>query len=128
MTEPTVPRTVLLVDDEPDVRDITAMLLRRMGFEVLTAEDVESALAVVRSSKEIHLLMTDLSLTSAGNGKGGETLADSVVELWPQAAVIFISGTSECAISPERLGPRCRFLGKPFSIEELRKVTSEVLA
>ena len=126
MPEPAVLRTVLLVDDETDVRDITALLLKRMGFEVLTAEGVEDALAIARSQKEIHLLVTDLSLTSAG--KGGEALADSVAQLWPQAGVIFISGTSEYEISPERMGPRRRFLGKPFSIEDLRRVTAEVLA
>lgn len=121
-----VRKTILLVDDEPDVRDVTALLLKRLGFEVLTADGADEALSLARSAKQIHLLMTDLSLTGA-DGEG-EALADSFNQLWPNARVVFISGSTEYEVAEVRSGPPRAFLGKPFSVEELRRVTSELLA
>ncbi len=118
-------KTILLVDDEPDVRDVTALLLKRLGFEVLTADSAEGALALARSGKEIHLLMTDLSLT--GTPGEGEALADSFNQVWPQAHVVFISGSTEYELAESHSGPARAFLGKPFSFDELRKVTAGLL-
>lgn len=118
-------KTVLLVDDEPDVRDITALLLKRLGFEVLAASSAEEALALARSTEQIHLLMTDLSLT--GTEGEGEALADSFNQIWPQASVVFISGSTEYEVAESHSGPPRAFLGKPFSVQELRQVTSALL-
>lgn len=117
-------KTILLVDDEPDVRDVTALLLMRLGFEVITAASPDEALTVARSPKEIHLLVTDLSLT--GTDREGEALADSFSKLWPQAGILFISGSTEYELA-EGLGPHRAFLGKPFSLEELRRALSQLM-
>ena len=119
-------RTILLVDDEPDVRDVTALLLRRLGFEVLTAGSADEALTLARGPQEIHLLMTDLSLTGA-EGEG-EALADSFNQIRPQARILFISGSTDYEHAEGRPHPARAFLGKPFSVQELRRVTSELLA
>lgn len=124
--EKAIGKTILLVDDEPDVRDVTALLLKRMGFEVLTAGGADEALDMARGSKEIHLLMTDLSLT--GTEGEGQALADSFHKLWPQARILFISGSTEFELPEGHSGPARAFLGKPFSVEQLRRVTSELLS
>jgi DNA-binding NtrC family response regulator len=121
-----VRKAILLVDDEPDVRDVTALLLRRLGFDVLTAGTADEALALAQSPKEIHLLMTDLSLTGA-EGEG-EALAASFTRIRPQARVLFISGSTEFELPESHAGPARAFLGKPFSVEDLRRVTSQLLA
>jgi len=93
---------------------------------VLTASSAEEALTLARSSKEIHLLMTDLSLT--GTDRDGEALADSFHQVWPQARVLFISGSTDYEIAEDSSGPTRAFLGKPFSVGDLRRVTSQLLA
>lgn len=117
--------TILLVDDEADVRDITALLLKKLGFEVLTAGRPDEALAIARSPKDIHLLVTDLSLT--GVHTEGEALAESFTEHHPDARILFISGSTEIEMVESRSGPRRAFLGKPFSLDDLRRAISELM-
>ena len=114
-------RTVLLVDDESSVREVTVLFLNRLGFEVLEAGSADEALLMARNHPHgIDLLMTDVLLA----GGDGRALADKFAKLRPQAGILFTSGSEENQ-PPEH--DRRRFLSKPYLMEDLRRVTHDLL-
>jgi DNA-binding NtrC family response regulator len=106
--------TVLIVDDNEDVREVTAVIVRSLGYEVLTAGDATEALAFVRGRREIDLLMSDIIMS--GNINGFD-LAERAHTLRPRLPVLLMSGY------PARSVPKCDFpiLHKPFRREELAR-------
>jgi two-component system cell cycle sensor histidine kinase/response regulator CckA len=114
-------KTVLLVDDDTRVCEITAKNLQRRGFMVLSAADGESALNIAKAHPgQIDLLLTDVLMP----GMSGPLLAEYLLTIRPLTPVLFISGVAEGDTLPKRHMPRIEFLGKPFTVETLtRKVT-----
>src|ERR1700760_380843 len=92
MSEATAPAerpTILVVDDEEDLRDIMRRMLERRGFNTLIAGDSQAAIAVCRDHPgDIDVLVTDLGLPGV---TGGE-LSRSAAELRPKMQVVYISG------------------------------------
>src|SRR5262249_35391028 len=78
--------TILLVEDEDDVRSFTASALCDLGYRVLTAADASAALAVLGSANNVDLLFTDVGLP---NGLDGRELVDEARKRWPQLKVLF---------------------------------------
>lgn len=114
-------RTVLLVDDELSVREITTLFLRQLQFDVLEAGNIEEALGVGLSHPgPIDLLITDLRL----GGGDGRALAREFSLLRPQVRVLFISGSDEDDVPPQA---GQRFLCKPFLISDLQRITGDLL-
>src|SRR2546425_1919962 len=116
-------RTVLVVEDEPDVRDLIREILQFEQYAVLEASDREAALAIVgRHEGPIDLLITDLVLP----GAGGDDVAQRVVAARPGIKVIYVSGYLEADVPPPALslGP---LLPKPFTIGALIQTVREVL-
>ncbi len=112
--------TVLLVDDEADVRRLAKRLLTREGHEVLEAEDGESALRLFQTTR-IDLLMTDMGLPGALNGR---QLAEKAAAHWPDLKVLFISGSSyDRADFPQA----CTLLNKPFTPAKLLATVRQVM-
>jgi two-component system cell cycle sensor histidine kinase/response regulator CckA len=109
--------TVLLVEDEEQVRELARRVLERAGYAVLTAEDAESAVAIAdRHAGHIHLLITDIVLPRVS----GRELAARLAIHRPAIKVLYVSGTSDNAIARHRmLDPGTEFLEKPFSLERL---------
>jgi DNA-binding NtrC family response regulator len=106
---------VLVVDDEPAVREVISRILRRNGYAALEASGGEQALALV-SSQEIQLLLTD----SVMPGMSGAGLAKLVVGLKPGLPVLYMSGFSAGVLSPERVSSgELAFIQKPFTAEAL---------
>lgn len=106
---------VLVVDDDPQVRDVVSRLLRRIGCEVELASDGVEALAAL-SRGGFRLLVTDMVMPRMG----GAELARRARGLDPAIAVVYISGYTEDEVAlrgSERPG-EC-FLAKPFTTEEL---------
>lgn len=106
---------VLVVDDDPEVRDVVSRLLRRIGCEVELAGDGVEALAAL-SRGGFRLLVTDMVMPRMG----GAELARRARGLDPAIAVVYISGYTEDEVAlrgGERPG-EC-FLAKPFTTEEL---------
>jgi signal transduction histidine kinase len=102
--------TVLLVEDQPQVRALAARALEELGYRVLEAGAAEEALARLDDAP-IQLLIADLRLP----GMGGRELADRVRERQAEARVLFISGYPEASQGD---GPAAgAFLDKPFTIE-----------
>jgi nitrogen-specific signal transduction histidine kinase/ActR/RegA family two-component response regulator len=117
--------TVLLVDDAPDVREIAARMLTRLGYSVLTADRVESALDVARATPPpLHLLLTDIVMP----GGSGRELADRLAEIHPETRVLLTSGYDQEAVGRrEALAPGAPFIAKPYSMAELGEKIRAVL-
>jgi PAS domain S-box-containing protein len=117
--------TILVVEDNKDVRAIALATLNRYGYHVLEAPDGESALNLIRSYKgPVHLLITDVIMP----GMGGNQLAGQVRVLRPNTKVLFMSGYTDESISRYGvLKPGLALLSKPFTPEALAKKVREVL-
>ena len=116
--EPSAPR-VLLVEDEPAVRDLLAQALGRNGFEVTTAATAEEALPLIRRPFEI--LLSDISLP----GMSGVQLAREVSRAVPTTRVLLMSGYARDEfLTGDHAGGDWPFIGKPFTtraiVERLR--------
>jgi len=117
--------TVLVVDDEEDLRDIMRRMLDRRGFATLTAGDSQQAIAVCREHPgEIDVLVTDLGLPGASGGE----LSRTAIELRPGMRVVYISGLpKEMAVVEGLIGEDAVLVKKPFSTELLVSALREVL-
>lgn len=110
--------TILLVDDNDAMREVAAMQLQSLGYEVIVAENPAEALDVLRSARTIDLLLTDIVMP----GLDGRELAIRARELRPQLGVLFTSGFTEstlaASISAEFSG---HILSKPYRQIDLAK-------
>jgi hypothetical protein len=116
--EPSAPR-VLLVEDEPAVRDLLLQALVRNGFEVIAAASAEEALPFAR--RPFELLLSDVSLP----GMSGVQLAREVSRMAPTVRVLLMSGYArEDFVTGNSGAEDWPFIGKPFTtraiIERLR--------
>jgi PAS domain S-box-containing protein len=105
--------TVLVVEDDEDVRTFTAELLGELGYRVLAAPDARSALGILEKEPGVDLLFTDVGLP---NGINGRQLADEARRRWPGLQVLFTTGYARNAIVHHgRLDPGVELIVKPFS-------------
>ena len=117
--------TVLVVEDDDDVRDTAVGLLSELGYRVLKARDAQSALNVIESGVPIDLLFTDVVMP--GQLRSPE-LARKAKERLPNLAVLFTSGYTENAIVHHgRLDPGVELLSKPYTREALARKVRHVL-
>jgi CheY-like chemotaxis protein len=119
------PPTILIVDDEPGVLEVTAAALADSGYELLLASDAEAALALLRDN-EVDLLLTDIVMP----GDGGLALADAAKQLRPALRVVYTSGYIKTAPfgSGASGGPSFGTLvNKPWRAERLRWAVAEAL-
>jgi DNA-binding NtrC family response regulator len=116
---------VLLVDDDDRARQAVDGLLRSLGCAVIGAADAPAAEALWAEHREhLQLLVTDIGLP----GTSGLDLAQALRRDNPALAVLVTSGYSPDAAGPLRGAPRCEFLVKPFSREELGGALDRLLA
>ncbi len=117
--------TILLVEDNVDVREVSREFLATTGYTVLEAGSFDDAVAIARNHRgTIHLLLTDVMLPS-GNGR---EIAAEVSLLRPQTAVRFMSGCAENVIAEHgALGPAIVLLQKPFTRNQLLSFVREAL-
>jgi PAS domain S-box-containing protein len=124
---PTLGR-ILVVEDDPEVLEVTVETLRIMGYEVLTAPDAPSALAVLRRERDIDVLFTDVVMP---RGMNGLELAREAARLRPEMRVLLASGYSRAALSSEHglAGQdEFAFLAKPYRGSELANKLRELEA
>ena len=124
VTPPTRP-TVLVVDDEEDLRDIMRRMLERRGFDVLLAGDAESAIATCRDhAGTIYVLLTDLGLPGASGGE----LSQAVAGLRPGIRIVYVSGLpKDIAVTKGLVGPDALLVQKPFTADQLLGALHSVL-
>ncbi|MEP6764215.1 MAG: ATP-binding protein [Gemmatimonadaceae bacterium] len=118
--------TLLLVEDEPAVRSVSARLLRRNGYNVQEATDGADAVAQMGDGKlsGISLLITDVVMQRMG----GPELVNEFRKERPSLPVLLVSGYSETAIPQELLQtPGTVFVEKPFSTEALLTAVRKLL-
>jgi PAS domain S-box-containing protein len=114
--------TVLVVEDEDDVRRLIVDLLRGAGYAVLEAADAEQAIAIgAEHAGAIHLLLTDMVMP----GMNGRKLTEALRRSHPESKVLLMSGYSESLVSADPLDRSIRYLQKPFTPEHLTRVVHE---
>ncbi len=117
-------RTILLVEDEPFVREATRTILEHAGFEVLPAEDTRDALKVYEEcSQGIDLVLTDMVLP----GGTGQQLGQELRQRSTEIVVLVTSGYSD-QDGMEAPEERTYFLAKPYSKRTLVEKIEMILA
>jgi two-component system cell cycle sensor histidine kinase/response regulator CckA len=118
--------TILVVEDEKAVRELTVKMLQRLGYSVLIAASGEEAIEISGAhTGRISLLLTDVVMPNMS----GRQLADILKPVRPGMKVIYLSGyTENTVIHHGVLEAGIEFLPKPFSREVLAKKIREVLA
>jgi PAS domain S-box-containing protein len=111
--------TILVAEDDPDVRETAVDMLSELGYRVLKAVDGQSALTVVQSGMPIDLLFSDVIMPGPITAP---ELARQAKRVQPDMAVLFTSGyTQNAIIHGGRLDPGVDLLGKPYSREQLAR-------
>lgn len=117
--------TVLVVEDDPDVRSFVANALRGLGYDVLEADDGPQVLSILDGMPDIDLLVSDVVLPG---GMNGLQIAEAIRKLRPRIKVLFTSGYAQSAIVHHgRLDEGIELLTKPFTREALARRVREVL-
>ena len=117
--------TILLVEDEDGVRELTREYLETTGYNVIEAEDGHAALELAAMhAGPIHLLMTDVVMP----GISGRELAERVRHIRPGIKVMFMSGyTDQTAVHHGPLESDAVLLQKPFTMATLASTLREIL-
>ena len=117
--------TILLVEDEEMVRNLATRLLKRLGYDVLSASSGGDAIvAAEEHSAPIHLLLTDVVMP----GMNGRQLADRIAEIHAETKVLYTSGYTENAIAHHGVIDKgLAFIGKPYTPQTLAKAIRKVL-
>jgi nitrogen-specific signal transduction histidine kinase/CheY-like chemotaxis protein len=116
--------TVLVVEDQPSVREHSAELLRELGYNVIEAEDAQDALSKIDCTPTIDLLFTDIGLP----GMNGRQLVEEALRRSPQLKVLYTSGYARDAIVHQgRLDPGIQLITKPFTYLNLAARVRDVL-
>jgi two-component system cell cycle sensor histidine kinase/response regulator CckA len=123
---PNSAKTILVVDDEPEIRKLIGAVIHQSGYVALTADSGEHALTLFRNQKEpLELLITDV----VQPGMSGPMLADRLTALQPDLKVLYISGYDNTHVVQKYVVEKGHaLLTKPFTIEELRTKVSAILA
>jgi CheY-like chemotaxis protein len=116
---------VLVVEDQEDVRNLTCMILRNLGYEVLEASDGKEAMDLAGAyGQPIRLLVSDIIMPSMN----GRELAAELSASRPRMKVIFMSGYTDRIMSDDGvLDTSVAFLEKPFTADKLVKMVQQVL-
>ncbi len=116
--------TVLLVEDEGQLRTVTKMYLETRGYRVSAASNAKEALEMTNASGTFDILVTDVVMP----GLSGRELAEQIIARDPATKVLYMSGYTDDAMLRHGLEQgKFPFLRKPFALEELGKRVRELL-
>ena len=117
--------TILLVEDDPQLRQLSSTVLEHCGYNVLVAASPEEGIAICQGNhRDIRLLVTDVVMPRMN----GRQLAEKIVQVCPKVRVLYISGyTNNAIVHYGVLDPGLWFLPKPFSLSALVAKVREVL-
>lgn len=118
--------TILLVEDEISILNVTVKMLESQGYKVLSAFSPAEALRLAgENAGEISLLMTDVIMPEMN----GQELSKSILSINPGIKVLFISGYTADVIAKQGIIPEgVHFIQKPFTMQELAAKVREVLS
>jgi CheY-like chemotaxis protein len=115
--------TILLVDDDRDIRDVTHALLESLGYAVIDAPHPAAALDIVAGSAEIDLVFTDVQMP----GMNGFQLANEIHRLRPAVPVVYATGYAG-SLAENDNHPPGPILSKPYRMATLRHTMEQTLA
>ncbi len=117
--------TVLIVEDDGSLRNLTRKILERYGYSILKAENGEDALRISEEQDgSIDLMITDVVMPKMS----GREVAERLQSLRPEIKVIYMSGYTDNAIVHHGvLASGLNFIEKPFTPEDLARKVREVL-
>jgi DNA-binding NtrC family response regulator len=117
--------TVLLVEDEPTLLDLTQVILKELGYTVLAAGTPGEAVRLADAhAREIHLLMTDVVMPEMN----GRDLAKQLLSVYPNLKRLFMSGYTANVIAHHGvLEEGVHFIHKPFTMQDLAAKVRETL-
>jgi len=117
--------TILVVEDNADVRSFVVRHLHELGYRVIEAKDGPSALPILSGATAVDLLLTDVIMPG---GMTGRQLADEALRRRPDLKTLFISGyTKDSIVHQGKLDPGVNFLSKPFRRRDLALKVREAL-
>ena len=118
-------KTILVVDDEPEIRKLVGAIVNQFGYSALTADSGEHALTLYRNHKTpIDLLITDV----VQPGMSGPMLADKLTEIQPDLKVLYISGYDNTHVVRTYVVEKGHaLLAKPFTASQLQLKVRELL-
>jgi len=123
LAQPGVARTILLVEDETDVRNVVRRQLEALGHRVLVAEAATEALLLVKAAGP-DVLLTDVMLAT---GLNGIDLAETASSLKPGIGIVFMSGFTAAPEAQERIrASGAPFLSKPFTTTQLERALNRI--
>ena len=117
-------RTVLLVEDEPQLRQVTGRILEHHKYRLRVADNPHDALAMIREDDRIELLITDVVMP----GMSGLQLAEKAMAVRPNLRFLFMSGFPRDLWERGEIDRDLTIIEKPFDAEQLLRRVSEVLA
>jgi CheY-like chemotaxis protein len=104
--------SVLVVEDDPDVRELAVEIMEMNGYAVLSAANGEEALGILRRERDIGLMFTDIVMPG---GMNGAQLAQAALRVQPALKILFASGYADHTIlDPLVLGHGASFVQKPY--------------
>ncbi|MEJ2662385.1 MAG: response regulator [Desulfobacteraceae bacterium] len=117
--------TVLVVEDEDAVLEMTHSMLEGLGYAVMSAGSPEAALLKAEAyDGEIHLLVTDVIMP----GMNGKDVAEKIRKNRPAMKLLFMSGyTANVIAHRSMLDPGVKFISKPFTVQQLSAKVRKVL-
>jgi DNA-binding NtrC family response regulator len=116
--------TILVVDDDPDIRSLTRTFLEHEGYHVYTSGDVNRATQIFRRAPRIDLLITDYSMPH----RSGMDLAHELKSIRPSLPVLIVSGVFFASSQLSRMKAQgWSFLAKPFSLPRLLATVHDIL-
>ncbi len=117
----TAGETILVLDDEPDVRRVMVEALQSGGYTVLEASHGPDALTLLEEHEEVALLITDLVLPLMS----GEKVREQALRIHPELPVLIVTGFTHSVPHQDDI---TGYLGKPFAIQELIQSAAQLLA
>jgi len=116
--------TILVVEDEPGLRELAAAVLQKQGYAILKAGNGQEALRIVRDRRglPIDLVVTDMVMPEMG----GKMMADWLQATNPEIKILFTSGYTDCGLDGA-LDSGIEFLPKPYTPSALVRKTREVI-
>lgn len=115
--------TVMVVDDDTEVRTFLAESLQAIGYQVVTAADGTEALGVLGEA-DPSLLLLDFAMPAIN----GADVARAVRRTHPRLPIVFVTGFAETSQLEAAMGAECAILRKPFSVAELAATVKQHLA
>jgi CheY-like chemotaxis protein len=117
-------QTILVVEDEPQVRQLTQRILQNHGYRVLTVEHSPDALTLLENDPEIDLLLTDMVMPQLS----GLQLAEKARSLRPGLRILYMSGYPRDLWERGEIDPNLPLLEKPFDASTLLGRVADAIA